>query len=272
MGIFDFLKKQKISDSICNASSSEITKSVSPNDSYLEKRVKFIKNKESEFENVLNSLDRYNIIFSSFEKLVLNYDIKYSTITSKTNINKIKDFVVIDTETTGLSSKSSIIELSAIKFIDFKPVEIFDTFIKPPRKIPESSTKINGITDEMVCNSPKLKDISQCFIDFVGDYNIVGHNLEFDLSVLKNKGIVFSNRKYFDTLLLAKKVLKKPKTKWDKEYEVYYTDYDSGYDVESYKLEDLCNYYEIYRSVSHHSDSDCLATGYLFDKLVHEII
>ena len=125
MGIFDFFKKQKNSDSICNASSSEITKSVSPNDSYLEKRVKFIKNKESEFENVLNSLDRYNIIFSSFEELVLNYDIKYSTITSKTNINKIRESIGMCFQSFNLFNNLNVIDnctlaLRKIKMINKK--------------------------------------------------------------------------------------------------------------------------------------------------------
>ena len=66
---------------------------------------------------------------SELEELV-----KYSNITSKTSFDKIGSFVVVDTETTGLSStRDNIIELAAIKFEDWIPVAKLHTLINPEK-------------------------------------------------------------------------------------------------------------------------------------------
>lgn len=238
-------------------------------ESFLEKRVKFIKTKENEFINTLNNLEKAEIEISAFTKLNNGeYEVKFSNITSKSKKELLQDFVVIDVETTGLKSTSGIVELSAIKFVSFSPVAVFSTLVKPPRRIPEEATAVNGITNELVANSPKIDDVANSFLNFVGDYNIVGHNLEYDLNILEHKGIVFGKRKYFDTLELVKKVLKKTKHK----HSSYSNKCEMDYDIENYKLETLCDYYSIFRPVSHRADSDCLATGYIFKKIVDEII
>lgn len=56
----------------------------------------------------------------------------------------LMDFVVFDLETTGLDpAMSEIIEIGAIKFRDGRPVEIFNTLIKPRRKIRDKFCYIN---------------------------------------------------------------------------------------------------------------------------------
>ena len=87
---------------------------------------------------------------SELEELV-----KYSNITSKTSFDRIGSFVVVDTETTGLSStRDNIIELAVIKFEDWIPVAKFHTLINPKKHIPDDASAVNGITDEMVAEAP----------------------------------------------------------------------------------------------------------------------
>ncbi len=285
MGLFDLFKKkskQPIDNSFtpieniennCNSQTSSLINNSVGKESQLEKRAKYIKSKEAEFTDILANLEMLPIQPSTFTKLSNgDYEVKFSNITAKSKRAQLQNFVVIDLETTGLRKTSGIVELSAIRFINFSPVAVFNTLVKPPRKIPEEATFVNGITNEMVAESPKIEDVANAFIDFVGDYNIVGHNLEFDLGLLEHKGIVFGKRKYFDTLELIKKVLKKPKYKYNSEYNEYEIDYSKDYDVDDYKLDTLCDYYSIFRPVSHRADSDCLATGYIFKKIVDEIL
>ena len=198
--------------------------------------------------------------------------IKYTNISSKTNFDKIGSFIVIDTETTGLSSaKDSIIEIAAIKFDDWTPISKFHTLINPGKHIPEEASNINNITDDMVNNSPSFAQIVDCLISFIGESNIVGHNLPFDLKFLYRHGYDFTSikRKYYDTCEISKKILKKPKMKWDKEFKEYLINDNYDYDVIDYKLTTLSNYYDIRDNLfAHRALSDAFATGLLFQKLV----
>ena len=54
---------------------------------------------------------------------------------------RAKNFVAIDCETTGLKiGGNDIIELAAVKFVDFKPVEKYHTYLKPRNPIPADAT------------------------------------------------------------------------------------------------------------------------------------
>ena len=168
----------------------------------------------------------------------LDQKVKYTNITSKMNFDRIGSFVVIDTETTGLSStKDNLIELAAIKYEDWTPIEKFHTMINPEKHIPEEVSKINNIYDDMVANSPTFSQVIDSLNIFVGTYNIVGHNLPFDLKFLYRYGYDFTlhKRYYFDTCEISKKILRKPKMKWDKEYSEYVINENYDYDVEDYK-------------------------------------
>ena len=116
-------------------------------------------------------------------------DIKFSSISKSSNYERLSNFIVIDVETTGLSpSKNEIIELSAIKFEEWEPVSKFQTLIKPKHPIPEEITKINGISQAMVENSPSIHQVMASFIEYIGDKStIIGHNLLFDMKFLWSK-------------------------------------------------------------------------------------
>lgn len=235
---------------------------------------------DANFQNVLLSLEGYTINPSDkkYPKLKLSdiEGIKFTTITAKTNLDKLGTFVSIDTETTGLiPSQSEVIEVAAVYFDHWIPTRKFEILLKPKKNIPEKIQSLTGITDDMVQNSPSFFQVIPCLEDFVGKSNIVGHNLHFDLKFLYKNGYNFfsQKRKYYDTLELARKILKGPSKKWDKELESYEIDYDKYFDVDNHKLDTLCKYYHIrFNANSHRALSDCLATGFLFKKLVEEKI
>ncbi len=78
----------------------------------------------------------------------------------------LKNYIVIDTETTGLSHYSNeIIEIAAIRIENGKIVDQFQTLIKPHNVISPSITRITGITNEMVKNSPDILDVLPDFIN-----------------------------------------------------------------------------------------------------------
>lgn len=140
-----------------------------------------------------------NRVMYSDNQIGYNYK---GSITAKTSYDRIGSFVAIDTETTGLSAvNEDIIEVAAIRFEDWEPVELFQTLVNPQKHISGFITDINGINDAMVKDSPTFAQIIDCLAEFVGHANIVGHNLPFDLKFLFRHGYNFTTekRKYFDT-------------------------------------------------------------------------
>ena len=105
------------------------------------------------------------------------------------------DFVVFDTETTGLVLPSAaeihlqpyMTEFYGIR-IDkhFEMVSEFGSMVKPPIPIPEEVTKITGINDSMVANAPSFIQIFDKIVElFFGARVGVGHNVSFDMDILK---------------------------------------------------------------------------------------
>lgn len=198
--------------------------------------------------------------------------ITYSTITKRTPRDKLGNFVVIDTETTGLRPTScEIIDIAAIRFRNYKPVEKFSILLSSKKPIPNEITSINGITNQMVAGQPLFQQVAQSLVDFVGDDNLVGHNLPFDLSFIIRYGadVTQKKRKYYDTLTIARRTIKQLRKKWDREFEEYIIDYESD-GIENYKLLTLCQWYGIQNPEAHRAESDALATGFLFKALADD--
>lgn len=108
-------------------------------------------------------------------------------------------FVAFDTETTGLSPVvARLVELSGVKFTaDGKELSTFQALIDPEMLIPEMSTAVHGITDEMVCDAPTFHAVVPKFIEWacIADVNapldegnktvLLAHNAPFDLGFLE---------------------------------------------------------------------------------------
>ena len=232
---------------------------------------------ESTLRNIpTTSIALSDIVFSKLATSNLDELVKYSKITSKTSYDRIGNFVVIDTETTGLSSfKNEITEISAIRFEDWTPVELFHSMVKPKKEISAEITSITGITNEMVSDAPPFYRLIPSLLSFIGKSNLVGYNLPFDLKFLYRNGLDFTTqkRKYYDVLELAKSTLKKPRMKWDRELEMYDINYDYDFDVIDHKLTTICSYYNLRdNTTAHRASSDALATGLIFMKLAKEKI
>ncbi len=119
------------------------------------------------------------------------------------------EFIVFDTETTGLSAENErIIEIGAVRVKNGEIVESFDTFVNPNRMISPKITELTSITNEMVADAPTEEDALQMFLSFIGDANVlVAHNAPFDMgflnAALKRNGI---GRTFtaIDTVVLAR--------------------------------------------------------------------
>lgn len=118
-------------------------------------------------------------------------------------------YTVFDTETTGLTpGLDEIISIGALRIVNNRLLrqEVFEQLINPQRPIPATATAIHGITDAMVRNQPPIESVLPRFRAFVENTVLVGHNLAFDMSMLRAKeqstGVCFVNP-ILDTLLLS---------------------------------------------------------------------
>lgn len=196
-------------------------------------------------------------------------ELKYRNITAQSNYDKLGAFVAIDTETTGLhASRDKIVEVAAVKFVDYEPVSVFSTLINPQKPIPPTASSINNITDEMVKNSPTIWQVIPSLNEYIGTVPIVGHNLPFDLDFLCRAGLNVSKKQnLYDTLQLAKRTVKQSRPKWDRELRCFIDDFDFFDSVPNYKLETLCRHFLICDHCDHRAEGDALAAGHLFHEL-----
>lgn len=107
---------------------------------------------------------------------------------------KFNDFVVLDLETTGLDpTTDKIIEIGAVRFINGKEKEIFETFINPGIPIPDFITKLTGISDTDVATAPTIEEKIDSLISFIDSSPLVGHQVNFDFSFIE-----YYFRKHYD--------------------------------------------------------------------------
>lgn len=121
--------------------------------------------------------------------------------------NQLKDFTVIDTETTGLSKYRRITEFAAIKFRNGHPISRYDILINPRIAIPMETVKINQIDDNMVKNAPTICEVSDDIYRILGDDILVAHNAKFDVEGLNNRLVQGLRNKWIDTLEIFKQTL-----------------------------------------------------------------
>lgn len=254
----------------------ETQKKQQEHDDLIERILKEEEQKRTEFNNTLEALPSCEIVVAETPAAKRSvdevYELTFSSISKKSNKERLGNFVVIDTETTGLyPSKSEIVEISAIRFRYWEPVEKFSTLCSAKKGISEDAARINGITAEMVEGKPLFGQVAASLQDFIGKDNLIGHNLEFDLKFIVKYGVDLAaeKRKYFDTLDIAQRTIKKQKQKWDKELCCYFPA-EGDYGIENHKLDTLCRWYGIAHPDAHRALADCYATALVFEKLVDE--
>lgn len=122
---------------------------------------------------------------------------------------KNSSFTVVDVETTGLSARNErVIEIALVKVENLKITEKFTTLINPNRPIPSFISMLTGITNSDVKNAPQFHQIYPLLIEKTEGSILCGHNLQFDLSFLRNEvqllGEDFNPEQTLCTLKLAR--------------------------------------------------------------------
>ncbi len=120
------------------------------------------------------------------------------------------EFCVFDLESTGGNPKSDrIIEIGLVKVKNLKITETKNYLINPEREIPDFIQKLTNIKPEDVANSPKIEEVIDEILKFIGpDSIMVAHNTAFDVpflnSVLERIGKEQLTNKVLCTNLMTK--------------------------------------------------------------------
>lgn len=162
------------------------------------------------------------------------------------------DFVAVDTETSRLDRSAEIVQISAVKFKNFRPVSKFGEYCRPWEGISPAATAIHGITEDMVATAPRFAELIPALNTYFGDLPLVAHNAPFDMRMLASEGMDLSGKAVFDTLPLARSLIR------DRE----------GNKLPHYRLADCCRACAILFSGAHDATADALAAGLLFNELV----
>jgi DNA polymerase-3 subunit alpha (Gram-positive type) len=164
--------------------------------------------------------------------------------------------VVFDVETTGLSAVyDTIIELAAVKIHEGEVIDRFESFANPHHPLSQTTIDLTGITDDMVKDAPEVDEVLKNFHAWTGDSVLVAHNASFDIGFLNQgyKKLQFASvdNAVIDTLELARFLFP---------------------ELKNHRLNTLCKYLDIELTQHHRAIYDAEATGYLFWKLVKELL
>lgn len=108
--------------------------------------------------------------------------------------------VYIDVETTGLfPDRDDLLQLAVV---GYNGEELYNGYFKPVRKTSwKSAMKINGITPEMVKDSPSFQsELKKIQAIISNSTYVLGYNVSFDRRFLEANGVDFSNVTFVDVM------------------------------------------------------------------------
>jgi DNA polymerase III subunit epsilon len=156
-------------------------------------------------------------------------------------------FCVIDLETTGGNPETEkIIEIGMVRIENRRISEERSFLINPEKEIPEFVQKLTRIKKNDVEHSPKIEEVIDEIVQFIGDSIIVAHNTSFDVPFLN--GVL--------------KKLQRPSL----ENKVICTNIMTKYlipDIMSSNLNYMCQIFKINHSNAHRAIEDARATAAL---------
>jgi DNA polymerase-3 subunit epsilon len=161
------------------------------------------------------------------------------------------DFVILDTETTGLGSDA---EICQIAIIDSSGNVLLDQLVKPQKPIPASATAIHHISNEMVKDAPSWLNVNEKVWQLLHGKQVIVYNAEYDFR------LIAQSEKACEPLALSDWHTIQRHCAMLHFSEVYgeWNSYHGNYKWQ--KLETAARYYEQPVNAAHNALGDCLMT------------
>lgn len=184
------------------------------------------------------------------EKATIEYGDPYYDLNEGIDAGNV---VVFDVESTGVDvNRDEIVQIAAIKLHRDGTYTIFEEFLRPSKPV-GGSERVHGFSDEYLRkNGFEPKDGLKRFLEFIDGTIIVGHNVQYDLGILKSQLHRLNMNDYeikgfYDTLDMARKLFP---------------------NMVNHKLDTLSNYIGVSQLPDHNAMNDILATK---DVLLHMV-
>ncbi|MEN0005220.1 MAG: 3'-5' exonuclease [Bacteroidota bacterium] len=169
------------------------------------------------------------------------------------------DFVVLDTETTGLLlKKDRILSIGAIRVrnSEMDLSQSYECFINQGVPVKQDTIAVHGILPGTKSTNIEEQEAIEQFVNFLGGAVIVGHHIAFDIEMinhaLKRMGLPKLRNKSLDTGTLAQRL------EWK----------TSLQPADEYSLDKICKKFDIRLHDRHTAMGDAYITAILFQKLI----
>lgn len=163
----------------------------------------------------------------------------------------IDNFVVIDTETTGMTADDEVIELAVV---NMDGTVLYDSTFCPKTEVSCFASAVNHITTESLCDSPEFAGEWNKIKALIGNKKILAHNASFDKRMIKQTLEKYNmDASVVETLFCgcydSKSIVKK------------------HIELGSYSLENIAHDLGIKRAESHRAADDCIMTLEVLSRL-----
>lgn len=200
--------------------------------------------------------DQFPITYADSSKLKnyrSNINLRKIDPRSDSTISRLKNYIVLDLETTGLSKQDDrIVEIGLIEISGDQIVNEFHTLVNPEKHISDGASAVNGIYDSDVEGAPTYCEIFSELEGFIVGKTVLGYNVNFDLSFIQrlfDEFGVSGEIVYFDVLSYARRMIK---------------------GLPNYKLSTVAEYISVPVMPEHRAIEDAKATYYIFKHCLAE--
>ncbi len=224
------------------------------------------------YPDIFNKLNDINYGKEDADKFKVLFGVEMNVVDTEAQIVynekeynfKDQEYVVFDTETTGLNAgKDQMIEIGAVRVKNGEIIDRFDELISCDYPLPEIIVKITQITDDMLKGKDTEENVTRRFLDFIKDAPLVAHNAAFDIGFIESACTKYNfgefNNTVIDTMALTRTMypdwrnhklstlVKNLGVEWDEDKH-HRADYDSeGTSACFYKLIDKLEIEDIHK-------------------------
>jgi len=157
-----------------------------------------------------------------------------------------RDYVVLDTETTGLDSP----EVVSVAVVDSHGKTLLNKLVRPAKPIEPGASRITGITNEAVVDRPEFPTIYERLREAISGKLVVIYNATYDLKVLRNTCLRYNLVMPRFESWCAMEWFAKVYGRWD--------NYRGNYTWQ--KLSAAAGYFAVEQHDAHNALGDCITT------------
>jgi DNA polymerase III epsilon subunit-like protein len=158
------------------------------------------------------------------------------------------NYIVIDTETTGLDEKAEVVQFSAVRYTDHAYQVVYHAYMPSQGEMGKDASEITGITPAQLAGLPLFASHAKAIRELLSYHKVIAYKAEFDLRLLKQSyaraNEPFQSEKWFCAM---------------NAYAAYRGE-QNRYGFRPHKLVKACKNFDIPVRNAHSATGDCIMT------------